>query len=124
LTTALLVLLAVNTVALIVVTMMYKKAKRASKVRRVEAPNSQYKSPYVMDLDDVDRWEKIDLSRLHEVNREEFEKILTKLRATSIRALTAQERAFLDRMADSHDRVVRDEKAAGARAPRHLPGTS
>lgn len=120
------VLLAVNVVALVIMTVLYRKAKKASKQRRVEAPNSQYKSRYVEDLEDRDRWERTDLEKLHEVNREEFEKILAKVRATSVRALTTTERAFLDRMADAHDRVVREEKQKGVppRGPRELPGTS
>ncbi|MGD2068693.1 MAG: hypothetical protein PVI57_08485 [Gemmatimonadota bacterium] len=123
LTTFLLILLAVNTTALVVVTILYRKAKKASKTRRVEAPNSQYKSEYVRDLEAKDRWERIDLDALHEVNREEFEKILAKVRATSVRALTTRERDFLDRMADAHDRVVRQKKGPVS-GPRRLPGTS
>lgn len=123
LTIFLLILLAVNTTALVVVTILYRKAKKASKTRRVEAPNSQYKSEYVRDLEAKDRWERIDLDALHEVNREEFEKILAKVRATSVRALTTRERDFLDRMADAHDRVVRQKKGAVS-GPRRIPGTS
>ena len=121
----LLVLLVLNTAALTVVLVLYRKAKKAQKKRRVEAPNSQYKSQYVLDLESKERWESIDLSRLHEVNREEVEKTLAKLRATSVRALTVGERSLLDRMADSQDRVLqRSGGAAGSARPRQLPGTS
>jgi CBS-domain-containing membrane protein len=123
-TTFLLVLVAIEAAALVVVTILYRKAKKAQKKRRVEAPNSQYKSQYVVDLEAQDRWEKMDLSRLHEVNREEVEKILVKVRATSVRALTTHERAFLDRMADAHDRVARDERRKGGARPRPARGTS
>ena len=124
LTTFLVILLAVNTVALVVMTVLYRKAKKANKQRRVEAPNSEYKSQYVVDLEAKDRWERVDLSRLHEVNREEFEKLLRKVRATSTRALTSAERDFLDRMADAHDRVMKEEGGSGgSRRPHHLPGT-
>jgi uncharacterized membrane protein len=124
LTTILVVLLAVNTVALVAMTVLYRRAKKASRIRRVEAPNSEYKSEYVMDLEARDRWENVDLGKLHEVNREEFEKILAKVRAASTRSLTTSERDFLDRMADAHDRALREESAGGAHHPRHLHGTS
>lgn len=132
-TTLLVVLLAINVVLLVVVTVLYRKAKKAAKPRRVEAPNSEYKSQYVEDLEAKERWMKMDLGRLHEVNREEFERVLAKVKATSVRALTKSERAFLDRMAEAHDRAAREEQpsSGGASAssspasgPRRLPGTS
>lgn len=138
-TPLLVALLAINVVLLVVVTVLYRKAKKAAKPRRVEAPNSEYKSQYVEDLEAKERWMKMDLARLHEVNREEFERVLAKVKATSVRALTKSERAFLDRMAEAHDRAAREERskpggapaaggasASGAPAstPRRLPGTS
>lgn len=128
--TFLLILLAVNTAALVVVTVLYRKAKKASRPRRIEAPNSQYKSRYVMDLEAKDRWGKVDLDRLHPVNREEFEKILAKVHATSVRALSSYERSFLDRMADAHDRVGGEDDGRGggggrgrsSAGPRHATG--
>lgn len=132
-TTLLVVLLAINVALLVVVTVLYRKAKKAAKPRRVEAPNSEYKSKYVEDLEAKERWMKMDLERLHEVNREEFERVLAKVKATSVRALTKSERAFLDRMAEAHDRAAREETSAGggvsasaspASGPRRLPGTS
>lgn len=125
-TTFLLVLIALETVALVVVAVLYRKAKKANKTRRVEAPNSAYKSQYVEDLEAKERWESMDLGRLHEVNREEVEKLLAKLRATSVRALTSHERAFLERMADAHDRAVEADRRKGGdgRRPSAAAGTS
>lgn len=126
-TTFLLVLLAVETVALVGVVILWRKARKASRKRRVEAPNSTYKSQYVEDLEAKERWLSMDLGRLHEVNREEVEKLLAKVRATSVRALTTNERAFLERMADAHDRAVdadRRQGGDGGRRPSHAPGTS
>ena len=77
-TTVLLVLLALNVGAVILATTLYRRAKKAETKRRVEAPNSQYKSSYVLDLEAKDRWESLDLDRVHEVNREEVERILIK----------------------------------------------
>lgn len=126
-TTFLIVLLAVETVALVALVVLYRKAKKANKKRRVEAPNSAYKSQYVEDLEAKERWQTMDLNRLHEVNREEVEKLLVKVRATSVRALTSHERAFLERMADAHDRAVEQDRRQGGdggRRPSHAPGTS
>jgi hypothetical protein len=109
-TTVLIVLLALNVVAVVLATALYRRARKAEKKRRVEAPNSQYKSQYVLDLESRDRWESLDLDRVHEVNREEVERILKKLKATSVPALTRQERAFLDRMVEAERRVKRSER--------------
>jgi hypothetical protein len=115
----------------VVVWILYRRAVKAQKRRRVEAPNSQYKSRYVLDLEARDRWERIDLSRMHEVNREEVEKVLAKLKATSVRALTSQERAFLDRMVEAERRTARERRRderqpgrpRGPNAPTPAPGT-
>jgi hypothetical protein len=129
-TTLLFVLLGLNFTALVVVWVLYRRARKAQKRRRVEAPNSQYKSRYVLDLESRDRWERIDLARMHEVNREEVEKVLAKLKATSVRALTSQERAFLDRMVEAERRTERERRRderhgrhPGPRSPTPAPGT-
>lgn len=127
-TTLLIILLAINITALAVVWVLYRRAKKAQRRRRVEAPNSEYKSRYVLDLEAKDRWERLDVGRLHEVNREEVEKVLAKLRATSVRALTTQERAFLDRMVEAERRVQARSRssslAESVRAHRHAPATN
>jgi hypothetical protein len=129
-TTWLLILLAANTLTLVGMYVLYRRWKKAQHKRRVEAPNSQYKSPYVLDLEAKERWKSIDLERLHEVNREEVEKLLGKLAVTNIRALTTSERAFLDRMVEAQERVKargRGPQGGGPRmgsgSPRQLPGT-
>lgn len=131
-TTWLWILLAANLAALTATAVLYRRLKKAQVRRRVEAPNSQYKSPYVLDLESKERWEAIDLDRLHEVNREEVEKLLAKLAATSVRALTASERAFLDRMVEAQERVRARARGrsgqggpprVGPGRPRQLPGT-
>jgi flagellar biosynthesis/type III secretory pathway M-ring protein FliF/YscJ len=127
-TTLLFILLGLNTVALAVVWVLYRKARKAQKRRRVEAPNSQYKSQYVLDLEAKDRWEAVDLGLLHEVNREEMEKVLAKLRATNVRALTPGERAFLDNMVEAERRARKSARRRRRQdegpTPRPAPGTS
>ena len=127
-TTWLYILIAANAASLAGMFVFYRRLKKAQSKRRVEAPNSQYKSPYVLDLESKERWQSIDLERLHEVNREEVEKLLGKLAVTNIRALTTAERAFLDRMVEAQERVKARARGPGgprmgSGSPRQLPGT-
>lgn len=121
--TFLVTLLGLEVGALALALYLYSKVKRGQKKRRVEAPNSTYKSRYVEDLESFERWQKMDLSRLHEINRDEVEKLLAKARGASARALTSQERAFLERMADAYDRVVRRDARPGASGRRPNPAS-
>ena len=50
----------------------------------------------------LQRWEAIDTSMLHELNRTEVDSLLRKARAAGVRALSPDERAFLDRMTTRH----------------------
>ena len=50
----------------------------------------------------LQRWETIDTSLLHELNRDEVRALLAKARTLGVRALTLDERAFLDRMSVRH----------------------
>ena len=104
---------------------LYRQERKANKQRRVEAPNSEYKSPYVMDMEARERWESLDLTRLHEVNREEVVKLLAKVRATGVKSLSTNERAFLDRMSEAHDRAGgRPRNGGHAGPPRQVPKPS
>lgn len=47
----------------------------------------------------MERWKQISVDSLHELNREEVQRLLAKVRADGAGALTVPERAFLDRMA-------------------------
>lgn len=106
----LIALLVLNVAGIVTVTILYRRARKAQRERRVEAANSHYKSQYVLDLEAKQRWESLDLSLLHPLNREEVEKVLAKLKATSVRALTSQERIFLDRMVEAERRMKRTER--------------
>lgn len=106
---------------------LYRQERMANKQRRVEAPNSEHKSPYVADSEAWERWESLDLSRLHEVNREEVEKLLSKVRATGVKSLSAAERAFLDRMTEAQDDRAGARPRNGGHAggpPRQVPKPS
>lgn len=49
---------------------------------------------------DLERWSKINRGRMHEVNREELDRILQKMNTTGVATLTQNERAFLDRFSE------------------------
>jgi membrane associated rhomboid family serine protease len=46
----------------------------------------------------LSRWEKADPARMHELNREEWERLMDKIRSHGVKSLTPPERQFLDRM--------------------------
>lgn len=50
----------------------------------------------------MDRWKKIKRDGLHEVNRDELDRILDKISASGIASLTPGEREFLDRFSSRH----------------------
>jgi rhomboid family protein len=50
----------------------------------------------------VERWKKIRREQLHEVNRDELDRILDKISAAGIGSLTPGEREFLDRFSSRH----------------------
>jgi membrane associated rhomboid family serine protease len=50
-------------------------------------------------------YQRIDRSRIHEVNREEVDRILDKISANGVGSLTAQERLFLSNFVPPDDRV-------------------
>jgi membrane associated rhomboid family serine protease len=50
--------------------------------------------------DDLDRWAKIRREQMHEVNREEFDRIMEKIDREGIASVTPQERLFLDNFSE------------------------
>jgi hypothetical protein len=56
------------------------------------------KASGLSDRSSVTRWKKIPLEGLHEINREEVERLQTKVGTDGARGLTQAEREFLDRM--------------------------
>ena len=60
----------------------------------------------------IDHWQRVDLSRVHEVNREELNRILDKIAKAGITSLSEQERLFLSNF-------VPDERP-GERNPRQI----
>jgi hypothetical protein len=99
-TIALLVLVVVQSAMLGVLLRLYLHARQLHEQARRESAAAQPGSHQVppADLEARQRWEALDLSRLHELNREEAEKLLAKMRGSGVKSLTSAERAFLDRM--------------------------
>ena len=75
--------------------------ERQRQRRVVKQPARPRKVSIVVDLESLERWKSIPRERLHEIIREEVEKLLRKAHRLGARALTADERAFLDRMSGS-----------------------
>jgi membrane associated rhomboid family serine protease len=50
---------------------------------------------------ELQRWKEVDASRLHPLNREEYERILGKAESAGVRSLNVQERAFMERVSRS-----------------------
>jgi hypothetical protein len=75
------------------------RRRRIAARRRVEAPNSQYSSQGVRNYEDRERWGRIDLTRLHPLNRDEVQRLLDVVDAQGIAALSTKDRLFLDNMA-------------------------
>ena len=70
--------------------------------RRVVDPGvRRQKASPVQESDLIRRWEAIPRERLHEVNREELDLLLRKAGKLGVHGLSSDERAFLERMANS-----------------------
>jgi len=50
---------------------------------------------------DITRWEKIDRERLHVVNREEFDRIMAKIKTVGADNLSLEERMFMNRFSEN-----------------------
>ena len=75
------------------------REQRLAARRRVEAPNSHYSSLGVRQQEDRERWGRIELRRLHPLNRDEVARLLDIVDASGVGTLSAKERLFLDNMA-------------------------
>jgi membrane associated rhomboid family serine protease len=62
-------------------------------------PQKSNKKGFVAERTAVARWKGISVESLHELNREEVERLMKKVRTDGPSSLTASEREFLDRMA-------------------------
>jgi membrane associated rhomboid family serine protease len=52
----------------------------------------------------ANKWQRVDRNRIHEVNRDEVNRILDKISATGLKSLTPQERLFLTNFVPPDDR--------------------
>lgn len=75
-----------------------RRHRRIAASREVERPNSHYASEGVRNQVDRDRWGDINLPRLHPLNRDEVERLLTVIDHEGINVLSSKDRLFLDNM--------------------------
>jgi membrane associated rhomboid family serine protease len=61
-------------------------------------------TPKVIDKS-LTNWKKVDVSRVHEVNRDELNRILDKISKSGLGSLTPQERVFLSNFVPPDDRI-------------------
>ena len=78
---------------------MERRKRIIAERRVVERPNSFYASKAVHNQEDEEWWRRIELERLHELNREYMERLLRQIDGTGVGTLTKEERAFMERMA-------------------------
>ncbi len=77
-----------------------RKKRLVAERRVVERPNSFYASAAVHNQEDEEWWRRIELERLHELNREYVERLLLQIEGAGVGTLTKEERAFMERMAN------------------------
>jgi hypothetical protein len=76
-----------------------RKKRIIAERRVVERPNSFYASKAVHNQEDEEWWRRIELDRLHELNREYVERLLAQIEGAGVGTLTKEEREFMERMA-------------------------
>lgn len=74
------------------------RRRRIAARRRVEKPNSHYSSTGVRNQEDRERWGRINVRRLHPINRDEVQRLLDVVDDEGIEALSSRDRLFLDNM--------------------------
>ena len=77
-----------------------RKKRIVAERRVIERPNSFYASKAVHNQEDEEWWRRIELERLHELNREYVERLLRQIEGAGVNTLTKDERAFMERMAN------------------------
>lgn len=74
------------------------RKRRIAARRKVELPNSAYSSQGVRNQEDRDRWGRINMRKLHPLNRDEVQRLLDVVDGEGITALSSKDRLFLDNM--------------------------
>ena len=74
------------------------RKRRVAARRMVEKPNSHYSSEGVRNQEDRDRWGRINMRKLHPLNRDEVQRLLDVVDGEGIKALSSKDRLFLDNM--------------------------
>jgi membrane associated rhomboid family serine protease len=78
-----------------------RRAARVKPFKQAAPPQgSRFQTPAGRERDALERWKRISRDGLHELNREEIDSLLEKASVQGVASLSADERAFLDRMAN------------------------
>jgi hypothetical protein len=110
------VLIVLNLAMLVAVWQLYRRTSRlAAESRREEA--GEQRARWIREMESRERWAKMDLGRMHPVNRAEVATLLRRIEGASTRVLTCREREFLDRMVEAELRATGRLDASGPRHP-------
>jgi hypothetical protein len=98
-------LIALNVATLVAGVVLYRRSRSAVSARAVVEAQAAHAARHVLELESRERWRALDTDGLHPLNRQEVVRLLARLDDASGRALSRQERDFLDRMVESERRV-------------------
>ncbi len=85
--------------------------------RVIEKPNSHYSSEHVRRRERRSKWSRIDLDRLHPLNREEVRRLLRIADEAGPGALSERDRQFLDNMSLPRKREPKNHDRRSNAAP-------
>jgi len=104
-TTLLWILILLNAATLIVGWQLFRRTGGRSERSLAERVEAEAASRHLRDIEARERWRALDLEQLHPLNRDEVRTLLARLEGASNRVLSAEERAFLDRMVRAEGRM-------------------
>ncbi len=97
------------------------RRRRIAARRVVEKPNSHYSSEHVRRRERRSKWGRIDLERLHPLNRDEVRRLLRIVDAAGAEALSERDQQFLDNMSLPRSRGTNSRPPSGGQRGRDRP---
>lgn len=79
----------------------HRRRRRTARKRSAKTSPGSALTARLKNRRSLDRWRSISVDHLHELNRQEVRSLLRKVEDEGVQSLSPQERAFLDRMAES-----------------------
>jgi len=99
-----LIFLGLSIVALAVILLLYRRVQQIRSRGPGDGESSLFSTARGSDADSKEDWEGLNLDGMHDVNRDEVQRILAKLSVLGGLAITPSERAFLHRMVEAERR--------------------